>query len=160
MIVSVAEDIVFADVLGVTLADDGTTRVPVPRKMHRWTVTIDTAPRFRMVIEECPCALKRQLGIVYHPGDAGPWSRRDVDYVRYADRVNCTCPYAGNKCARGFTGRRADQACHRWHRPKVDALVTRIGKPVTVRQHRTAMLNAVTRRSAYVKTDFDRLVDA
>lgn len=159
MIVNVAEDVTFTDILGVTLADDGVTRVPVERTVHRWTVTTDTAPRFLMVINECPCALKRQLGIVYHPGNAGPWSRGEVDYIRYADKVNCTCPYNYNRCARGFTGKRADDACHGWHRAKVDATVAKIRKPITPRAALAAAVNRLTARDRYKPTAFDRLVD-
>lgn len=160
MIVNVAEDVVFTDVLGVTLGPDGSTRVPVERVIHRWTITIDTAPRFLLVADECSCALKRAIGVVYLPGDAGPWSRGEVDYIRYADKVNCTCPYTGNKCARGFTGKRQFDACHGWHRPKVDAMVAKIRKPITPRAALAAALRKVAAppRDMYVRTDFDRLV--
>lgn len=160
MIVNVAEDVTLRDILGMTLGPDGLTRVPVERVVHRWTITIDTAPRFLMVVNECPCALKRRLGTVYLPGDAGPWSRGEIDYVRYTDRTNCTCAYNGNRCARGFTGRRMFDACHGWHRPKVDAMVGRIRKPITTRAALTAAVNKLTARGrdTYVLTDFDRLI--
>lgn len=147
MIVNVAEDVVFEDILGVTLGPNEETRVPVLRTMHRWTITIDTAPRFRMTIEECPCALKRCIGTVYLdvPLDAPDWNIRPrvADYSRYTDKVNCTCPYTYNRCARGFTGKRDQDACHGWHRPKVDALVGRIRKPITTRAALTAALRTV-----------------
>lgn len=150
MIVNVAEAVLFEDSLGMTLGPDAATRVPVLRTLHRWTVTIDTAPSFRMTIEECPCALKRCIGTVYLPvpTDAPDWNtrRREVDYSRYTDKVNCTCPYNYNKCARGFTGKREQDACHRWHRPKVDALAARIRKPVTTRAALTAALRTVGNR--------------
>lgn len=140
MIVNVAEDVVFEDILGVTLGPNDATRVPVLRTLRRWTVTIDTAPRFLLVADECPCALKRCIGTVYLDAD-----HRDVDYSRYTDKVNCTCPYTYNRCARGFTGRRYEDACHRWHRPKIDALVARIRKPITTRAALTAALRTVGR---------------
>ncbi len=147
MIVNVAEDVVFEDILGVTLGPNEETRVPVPRMMHRWTVTIDTAPSFLLTVEECPCALKCCIGIVYLPvpTDAPDWNtrRRVVDYGRWTDKVNCTCPYTSNRCARGFTGKRDQDACHGWHRPKVDALAARIRKPITPRAALTAALRTV-----------------
>ena len=150
MIVNVAEVVLFEDSLGVTLGPNDATRVPVLRTLHRWTVTIDTAPRFLLVADECPCALKRCIGTVYLPGDAGPWSRGEVDYERWTDKTNCSCPYTSNRCARGFTGRRERDACHGWHRPKIDALVGRIRKPITPRAALTAALRTVgvPRRSA------------
>lgn len=145
MIVNVAETVDFADRLGMTLAPDG-ARVPVERIVHRWTITIDTAPRFLMIVNECPCALRRHVGTVYLLGDAGPWSRGEVDYERYTDKTNCTCPYNYGKCARGFTGDRMFHACHGWHRPKVDAAVKKIyagAKPTSLRSALTAALKTV-----------------
>lgn len=147
MIVNVAEDVIFTDILGAALGPDAETRVPVLRTMRRWTITIDTAPSFLLVVEECPCALKRCIGTVYLdvPTDAPDFSTRTrvVDYSRFTDKTNCTCPYTSNRCARGFTGRREQDACHGWHRPKVDALAARIRKPVTPRAALSAALRTV-----------------
>lgn len=147
MIVNVAEAVLFEDSLGMTLGPDGETRVPVLRTMRRWTITIDTAPSFLLTVDECPCALKRCIGTVYFdvPTDAPDWNirPREVDYSRYTEKTNCTCPYTSNRCARGFTGQRADDACHGWHRAKVDALVKRIRKPITTRAALTAALRTV-----------------
>lgn len=145
MIVNVAEAVLFEDSLGMTLGPNDATRVPVLRTMRRWTVTIDTAPSFLMVVDECPCALKRCIGTVYlpRPEGASEWAYGEVDYSRYTEKTNCTCPYAGNRCARGFNGRRYEDACHGWHRPKVDVLAARIRKPITPRAALTAALRTV-----------------
>lgn len=145
MIVNVAEDVREDDILGL----DGPERVPLMRTMRRWTITIDTAPSYLLTVEECPCALKRCIGTVYLPvpTDAPDWNtrRREIDYSRYTDKVNCTCPHTSNKCARGFTGPRDQDACHGWHRAKVDALTARIRKPITPRAALTAALRTVGR---------------
>lgn len=105
------------------------------RTMRRWTVTTNTG--YRCVINECPCGLRRQIGVSYVPVpmDAPDWATRprEIAEVFSVELVNCTC--ASESCRR--SAKRAETRCHGWHQPRVDALVKALRATVKPMKPRT-----------------------
>lgn len=90
------------------------------RTMRRWTVTTNTG--YRCVINECPCGLRRQIGLSYAklPIDAPRSAYPEIIDIHSVELINCTC--ASEQCRR--SAKRAETRCHGWHRARVDVFVT------------------------------------
>lgn len=99
------------------------------RTIHRWTITIE-GTNYRCVITECPCGLRRQLGVVYKRRPANEpretWHREsEIERVTSVALTNCTCK---SDAHRGSKPSERDRVCHGWHRARVDKLFAEIAK--------------------------------
>lgn len=103
------------------------------REIHEWTITIE-GTSYRCVIRECPCGLRRQIGVVYAPVsmDAPDWATRtrEVERVHSVLLTNCTCK---SEAHRGVKPTERDRVCHGWHRARIDKVFGEIARPAKIR---------------------------
>jgi hypothetical protein len=96
------------------------------RTMHRWTITIPSSPSYRCVIQECPCGLRDQIGIIYVRVDPTAEDfltrKREIEDIHSVPRVECLC--TARICRLGAKAR----TCHGWHRKRIDQLIASIEK--------------------------------
>lgn len=104
------------------------------REIHEWTITIE-GTRYRCVIRECPCGLRRQIGVVYKrvAPDAPKeiWNApREVERVHSVLLTNCTCR---SEAHRGPKPSERDRVCHGWHRARIDKVFSEIARPQKIK---------------------------
>lgn len=103
------------------------------REIHEWTITIG-GTNYRCVIRECPCGLRRQIGVVYVPvpHDAPDYNTRtrEVERVYSVPLTNCVCC---SEAHRGPKPSERDRVCHGWHRARIDHVFREIARPAKIR---------------------------
>lgn len=109
------------------------------REIHEWTITIEGA-NYRCVIRECPCGLRRQIGVVYKhvPMDAPEeiWKApREAERVHSVALTNCCCR---SEAHRGVKPAERDRVCHGWHRARVDKVFAEIARPQKIKTSLTS----------------------
>lgn len=101
-----------------------------PRVIRRWRIECGS---FLAVIPECPCGLRKLIGVSYAPvpHDAPDFNTRTREVVKVYSvaKVECLCDYVAGHCTRA-TARDRDRRCHGWHQARLDRLVGLLdGKP-------------------------------
>lgn len=103
------------------------------REIHEWTITIE-GTSYRCVIRECPCGLRRQLGVIYKPVpmDAPDWHTRarEIESITSCSLTNCVCR---SKAHRAPKASERDRVCHGWHRARIDKVFGEIARPQKIK---------------------------
>jgi hypothetical protein len=102
--------------------------------IREWTITIE-GTGYRCVIRECPCGLRRQIGLKYaaRPADE-PWEtwreQSKIEAVYSVLLTNCTCASVAH---RGPKPSERDRVCHGWHRARIDKVFGEIARPQKIK---------------------------
>jgi hypothetical protein len=102
--------------------------------VHEWTITIE-GTGYCCVIRECPCGLRRQIGVTYKRRDPNEprktWNRQsEIEAVHSIALTNCTCASAAH---RGPKPSERHRVCHGWHRARIDKVFSEIARPQKIK---------------------------
>lgn len=102
------------------------------REIHEWTITIE-GTGYRCVIRECPCGLRRQIGLKYAPRTPEMSNAQLVSRIERVYSVlltNCACR---SEAHRGVKPSERDRVCHGWHRARIDKVFGEIARPQKIK---------------------------